>query len=140
MDGRDVAEFVNQTDFLDSTALDPIAESFLALYFRDTQQWAKPVRQDKIALGLQTYVDEAMKTAAGANIFGDVADPTQTLGTARRKQYADERRRAEQREFVRAARRPGESVARTGAKRAAAATETAEGTQGRGRQRRSHGD
>ena len=88
--GRNVIEFVKQPDLLNGEGISPMGQRFLALMFRDVRQWTKPAGRDRMVTGLQFYVDEAMKTAPGADMFGTSADPQKTLDLAKGKQDADQ--------------------------------------------------
>lgn len=85
-EGRNVIEFVKQPDLLSGDGISPMGQRFLALMFRDTRQWTKPAGRDRIVEALSFYLDEAMKTAPGADMFGSSANPDQTLDLARTKQ------------------------------------------------------
>lgn len=87
-DGRNVIEFVVQNDMLSGTAVDPIAENYLRLMFRD-RELSKPTGRDKIADALRLYLDEAGKSSAGAGLFGTEgkATPAGILDRAKERQF-----------------------------------------------------
>ena len=114
-EGRQVA------DVLSSASVDPITENFLALMFRDTVEWKAPTSHDNMVLGLQTYVDEALKTTAGVDIE-----------TTRGKQYAEEKRKQEQQELPKGAKRAGEGREGAGRGRGERGAQAAEDQAGRG--------
>ena len=87
---RNVAEFVGQGDLLAGDTISPLGKDFLALFFRDVQSWTRPVSRDRMAGALQFYVDEAQKSAPGADMFGAAADPDAVLKAAKAKQYGEE--------------------------------------------------
>ncbi|MBK8772703.1 MAG: hypothetical protein IPM06_20065 [Rhizobiales bacterium] len=87
---RNVIEFVKQPDLLAGDGISPMGQRFLALMFRDTRQWTKPAGRDRMVLGFSFYVEEAMKTAPGADMFGGGANPDGTLDLARKKQEKDD--------------------------------------------------
>lgn len=85
--GRNVAEFVSQGDLLSGeSGIGAMAQRFLALMFRDTRSWTKPTGRDRIVRALAFYVDEARKSSAGPDLFGDKATPDQVAAKAREKQ------------------------------------------------------
>lgn len=88
---RNVIEYVKQPDLLSGEGISPMGQRFLALMFRDTRQWTKPAGRDNLARWLGYYVDEAMKSAPGADLFGAAANPGGTLDLAKEKQDADEK-------------------------------------------------
>lgn len=88
---RNVIEFVKQPDLLSGDGISPMGQRFLALMFRDTRQWTKPAGRDNLARWLGFYVEEAMKSAPGADMFGAQANPGGTLDLAKEKQDGDEK-------------------------------------------------
>ncbi|MEM6624462.1 MAG: LPD38 domain-containing protein [Pseudomonadota bacterium] len=88
---RNVAEFVGQDDLLTGgSSVSPMGMDFLRLFFRDTEQWARPAGRQKIADALQFYVDEAEQTSPGADLLGQTAEPGPVLQTAKGRQYGSE--------------------------------------------------
>ena len=134
VENRAVAEFVNQTDFLQSD-LDPMVETFMAWFFEDTVKWTKPTGQPRIVTAMQVYVDDAMKTSTAEDIFGEKVTPAQIAKAGREKQYAERRAKERQQELVRAAKRGGqraEGAGRRGREPGAQATEAGARREDRG--------
>lgn len=113
---RNVAEFVKQGDLLSGNdGISPMGQRFLALFFRDTRSWTKPAARDRVAQALGFYVDEAMKSAPGADMFGDKADPAAIADKSKDRQYADQPDTQTADLFARPAERDGGGVRPTGA-------------------------
>jgi hypothetical protein len=85
-DNRNVAEFVEQRDLLTGEAIDPVTEGFLSLMFRDNRQWTKPVSAERMGEAFGSYVEEAMKTKPGSNMFGDPARSPREIQDAIKQQ------------------------------------------------------
>lgn len=86
-EGRKVAEYVGQRDIFSGQAMDPKAEAFLRLMFRNHVSWTMPVGRDKLADALRFFVAEMRKTNAGTDLLGEpAATPEQVLALAREKQ------------------------------------------------------
>jgi len=93
-EGRNVAEFVGQSDIFTGRAIDPETEAWLRLMFRDTRNWTRPTGRDTLAEALRFYAEEAQKVEAGRDLLGqEPVKPTQILTEAKRRQ---ERGRYEQ--------------------------------------------
>jgi hypothetical protein len=75
-EGREVSEYVNQTDMLTGRGVSPMAETFLRLMFRNPQRWTQPVGRNKLADALRYYTEEAGKTSPGADMFGETTATT----------------------------------------------------------------
>lgn len=58
--------------------------------FRDTRSWTRPTGRDRVVKALTFYVDEARKTSAGPDLFGDRATAELLAEKARERQYDDE--------------------------------------------------
>lgn len=102
---RTVAEFVNQTDMFGAEGgIDPTTESYLRLLFKNQAAWVGQKRKDRISLALQTYAEEAMKGAAGADMFGHTVSAEELLAVAEDKQGEEEARRAQQEDLLAQAR------------------------------------
>lgn len=100
-ENRNVADFVGQRDMLSGDALHPIAEGFLRLMFRNTQNWTQPAGRDRIADGLRFYVDAAARAQPGVDLLGETApSPERILDTAKERQYADERQAGQQQDLL----------------------------------------
>jgi len=87
---RNVAEFVGQADMLSGTGISAEGELFLRLMFRNTDQWTQATGRDRLAGALRFYAEEARKTSAGVDMFGDQVDPSDILTSARERQFGDE--------------------------------------------------
>lgn len=88
-EGRNIQEFVGQTDIFSGEAMTQPGEGFLRLMFRDAETLKRPAGRVKVAQALGFYVDEARKAAPGMDLLGDVADPLAILATAKDRQYED---------------------------------------------------
>jgi hypothetical protein len=88
---RPLSLLVGQTDIFSGTAMDPLAEAFLSLMYRNTADWKQPVGRAPLAEALGVYVTEARKTSAGTDLLGETAAaPSDILAVARRKQQGGE--------------------------------------------------
>ena len=77
---------VGQRDIFSGTTIDPVAEAYLKLMFRDISNWTKPVGREKLAEVLGYHVDQAMKTTPGVDLLGQApVSPDQALAQARAK-------------------------------------------------------
>lgn len=138
-DGRRVAEFVGQTDMFSGESISGPARAFLNLFFRNIETYTQPVSRDKLADVLRFYVGEAEKTAPGADLLGQTADPQAITAASRRfleRQYDDGQGTAPDL-FAQPARDPGDGAREAGAGRerpdpATAETGRSAADQGRG--------
>lgn len=107
-EGRNIAEFVSQTDMLSGDALHPVAEGFLRLMFRNTQNWTQPAGRDKMAEALRFYLEQADRAQPGVDLLGETAPaPERILETARDRQYGRDQEQADL--LAQPAGRPGRS-------------------------------
>lgn len=74
-EGVKVADLVNQRDIFSGQTVDPMTEAVLRLMFRNPS-FTQPYSRQKLAEQLGWYVDEAMKTSAGEDLFGGATKPT----------------------------------------------------------------
>ena len=81
-DHRSLANAVRQTDILKGNALSENGEKLLALMFRDVGVWTQPSGRERLVTGLQKYTGEALKGAAGRDMFGYEASPGPILEAA----------------------------------------------------------
>lgn len=88
--GRNVAEYVKQTDMFSGDAISERGKHFLRLMFHNTEQWTRPTSRARLASALGFYVDEAMKTSAGVDLLGGSADPDAIARAARSRIDANE--------------------------------------------------
>lgn len=100
-DNRNVAEFVGQRDMLSGDAMNPVAEMFLRLMFRNTQSWTQPAGRDRIAGALTYYIDQAERAQPGIDLLGESAPaPERILDAAKERQYADEQQAGQQQDLL----------------------------------------
>jgi hypothetical protein len=91
-DGRNLAEYVSQTDMLSGRSISTAGEAFLRLFFRNRRTWTQPAGREKVAEALRFYVTEAGKTTAGVDLLGQAAvSPGDILATAEERQYGRDR-------------------------------------------------
>ena len=89
--GRNVAEFVGQGDLLTgSDSISKMGKQFLALFFRNHDNWTRPYGRDKITDALQFYVEQAQKTSPGVDMLGASADPEAVIKTAQERQRGEQ--------------------------------------------------
>ncbi|MCV0395491.1 MAG: hypothetical protein K5872_22345 [Rhizobiaceae bacterium] len=69
-EGQKLVDLVGQRDIFSGQAIDPVAEAFLRLMFRNQVSWTMPVGRDKLADKLRFYVTEARKTTPGVDLLG----------------------------------------------------------------------
>src|ERR1700744_1511414 len=87
-EGRNVAEYVGQTDMFSGEAVDPDVEAWLRLMFRNTKDWTQPVGREKLADALRHYAREAQKVHAGPNLLGTEPLGAQDIASAaKERQY-----------------------------------------------------
>lgn len=105
---------VGQNDIFSGTTMEPLAEAFLSLMFRNTTDWKQPVGRAPLAEALGVYVTEARKTSSGTDLLGmTAAEPSDIVALARRKQKSGETDASDQPklDLAKPAReRPGESA------------------------------
>ncbi len=93
-EGRNVAEYVGQTDMFSGRAVSPETEAVLRIFFRG-QQFDKPRGREKIVDALRWYVEQARQTTPDRDIFGaEPIGPGQILEGVRerfRREEADKR-------------------------------------------------
>lgn len=93
-DGQKLVDLVGQRDIFSGQAINPVAEAFLRLMFRNQVSWTMPAGRDRLADALRFYVTEARKTSAGADLLGETAPgPEAILGLAKERQYGAEQTR-----------------------------------------------
>lgn len=127
-EGRPVAEFVGQTDIFSGSSMSPMGEGFLRLMFRDSETLKRPAGRAKVADAIGFYVEEARKTAPGADLLGETADPAAILNAAKDRQYEDPD--AQGRFFAQSAYRLGSGdgeIGGDGGRRGGARAEAADG-------------
>jgi len=81
-EGKSIKGLADQRDLLSGDAINPVAETFLRLFFRD-EAFKRPRAKAKVTDGLVGYTENARATMPGEDMFGDRADPQQTLETQR---------------------------------------------------------
>lgn len=89
-EGKPLALLVGQNDIFSGTGISVETEFFLALMFRDTENWKQPVSRRSLSDALTFFVTEARKTFDGTDLLGETAPPARDiLVTAKRKQTYD---------------------------------------------------
>lgn len=136
-EGRPVSEFVDQTDMFTGEAMDPMAEGFLRLLFRDPETLKRPAGRVKVADALTFYTEEARKTSPGADLLGETADPAAIIQAAKERQYEDPDAQAKL--FTQPALSVSNSDSTTGGDGGRRAGDGAEGTDGAAVDRGSEG-
>ena len=81
-DHRSLAGAVRQINILEGGALSATGEKVLALLYRDPGLWSDPSGRARIVTGLTKYAGEALKGAAGRDMFGFEATPGPILEVA----------------------------------------------------------
>ena len=111
-EGRALSELVKQDDIFATEGVSPDTIGFLNLMFRNpAPKLTQPAGQARLVKGLNYYVDMAMATSAGADIFGFTATPTEVAETARKKvQEHEDAGRKQTGLFSRVPRRVGEGA------------------------------
>lgn len=89
-EGKALALLVGQNDIFSGTGISVQTEFFLALMFRNTDNWKQPVSRKSLSDVLTFFVTEARKTFEGTDLLGETAAQSKDiLATAKRKQTYD---------------------------------------------------
>ncbi|QLQ30777.1 MAG: hypothetical protein HZT40_03200 [Candidatus Thiothrix singaporensis] len=87
--GKRISELVNQNDMF-SGQTNPVTESLLRLMFRGDDM-SRVRSADKITKALHGFLDQAMNTVDGADMFGHKPDPMELIAQQKGNLEADEK-------------------------------------------------
>ncbi len=87
--GKSLNDLVTQADILSGSFTDPVTESLLRMMFRG-ENFNRVRSADKIKKAMHGFIDKAMATQSGADMFGHTPDPLEIMAQGKSELEAGE--------------------------------------------------